>query len=198
MHQFFSRLLIGYLIIIVDLQIVIDWLPDIIGFIVIAFAIRKYAKSKYNKTAFWLCWLAGILSIFEMPVMQGIFLGVPQELLIRISYEFIISFVNLIFYYYILGICFSFAEQTPNMDYTKSVKNWLIGSMWFLMTANYILIHIDWIVFMIIFFVAGIIALVSIIKFIVYCYKMMKYGKMIESDEPSSSDMNLEAITEHK
>jgi len=72
------------------------------------------------------------------------------------------------------------------MDYTKRVKNWLIGSMWFLMTANYILIHIDWIVFTIIYVIAGIIALISMIKFIVYCFKMMKYGKMIESDDATS------------
>ena len=140
--------------------------------------------------------LSGILSIFEIPVLQGIFSGVPQEYLI--SYEFIISFVNLIFYYYIFGICFSFAEQTPHMDYTKRVKNWLIGSMWFLMTANCILIHIDWIVFTIIFVIAGIISFISIIKFILYCYKMMKYGKMIESDEAPSSTIKLEPITEHQ
>ncbi|MER2120389.1 MAG: hypothetical protein ABS935_08985 [Solibacillus sp.] len=196
MHQFFSRLLIGYLIIIFDVQIGIDWFPDIIGFVVIAFAIQKYAHSKYCKTAFWLSLFSGILSLFEMPLLQGFFTGGPQEFLI--IYEFIMSFVNLIFYYYILGICFSFAEQTPHMDYTKKVKNWLIGSMWFLMTANYILIHLDWIVFNIIYVIAVIIALISMIKFILYCFKMMKYGKMIESDDATSSNMSLEPITEHK
>ncbi|MEK4386115.1 hypothetical protein MKZ25_09940 [Solibacillus sp. FSL W7-1464] len=196
MHQFFARLLIGYLMIILDIQIVIDWLPDIIGFIVIAYAIRNYADSKYGKTAFRLSWLVGILSVFQMPVMEGIFSGLPQELLI--SYEFIISFANLIFYYYIFGVCFSFVEQTPHMEYTKRVKNWLIGSLWFLMTANYILVHIDWVVLSIIFVIGAIILFISIIRFIVYCYKMMKYGKMIESDEASSSDMNLEPITEPK
>src|SRR5690606_39170865 len=137
--------------------------------------IRNYADSKYGKTAFRLSWLVGILSVFQMPVMEGIFSGLPQELLI--SYEFIISFANLIFYYYIFGVCFSFVEQTPHMEYTKRVKNWLIGSLWFLMTANYILVHIDWVVLSIIFVIGAIILFISIIRFIVYCYKMMKYGK---------------------
>lgn len=196
MHQFFSRLLIGYLIVIFDLKIVIDWLPDLIGFIIVAFAIRTYANSKYSKTAILLCWLAGFLSIFEMPVLQGIFSRYPQEF--WMSFEFIVSFVQLIVYYYIFGICLSFVEQTPHIDYTKRIKNWLVGSLWFLMTANYILIHTDSVVFSIIFVIAGIVSLVGIVMFIVYCNKMMRYGKMIESDESTSSNLNWELGREHK
>ena len=196
MYQFFSRFLIGYLFIVIDLQIGIDWLPDIIGFVVIAFAIQNYANSKYNKTAIRLSWLVGILSIFQMPLLESLFNGLPPEF--SLSYEFLISFFNLLFYYYIFGVCISFTEQTPYLEYTKRVKNWVIGSMWFLMTASYILVHNDWIVFNSIFLIAALILFISIIRFIVYCYKMMKYGKMIESEEAPSFNMNLEPIAEHK
>ena len=69
MREFFSKVLIGYAFIIIDFNFGIDIIPDVIGYIIIAKAIQKYATSKYNKVAILLSYISGIISIIEMPLI---------------------------------------------------------------------------------------------------------------------------------
>lgn len=181
MHQFFSRMLIGYAFIIIDLNFGIDIVPDIIGYIFIARAIQKYAKSKYNKTAVLLSYISGVISIIEMPILYSAVENFPT--VVFLLYGFITSIIQLLFYYYIFWIFFSFVQDTPQINFTKKVKHLVVGSLWFMITLLYIYELTQNLLFGLLFVLACIVAVIGIITFIVYCYKMMKYGKLMEFQE---------------
>ncbi|WP_339216780.1 hypothetical protein [Solibacillus sp. FSL W8-0372] len=181
MQQFFSRVLIGYIFIIIDLNFWIDIIPDIIGYIIIARAIQKYAKSKYNKTAVLLSYITGVISIIEMPIIYSAVENFPPVLFLL--YGFTTSIIQLLFYYYIFGVFFSFIENTPHVNFTKKVKHLVVGSLWFIITSLYIFKHTQNVILGLLMTLAGIVAVIGLITFIVYCYKMMKYGELMELHE---------------
>ncbi|MBD8035900.1 hypothetical protein H9635_04045 [Solibacillus sp. A46] len=181
MRQFFYQLLIGYIFIIIDLNFGIDIVPDIIGFIIIARAIQKYATSKYNKTAILLSYASGIISLIEMPLLYSVLESFPYE--VNLLYVFISNIIQLLFYYYIFGVFFSFVQDTPHVNYTKKIKHLVVGSLWFMITFLYIAEHTRNLIIGLLFLVAGIVAVIGVIMFFVYCYKMMKYGESMEFQE---------------
>ncbi len=181
MHQFFSRMLIGYAFIIIDLNFGIDIVPDIIGYIFIARAIQKYAKSKYNKTAVLLSYISGVISIIEMPILYSAVENFPT--VVFLLYGFITSIIQLLFYYYIFWIFFSFVQNTPHVNYTKRVKHLVVGSLWIVITSIYLFEITQHIILGFAVVIAGIALIIGFIMFIIYCYKMMKYGKLIELSE---------------
>lgn len=181
MQQFFSRVLIGYIFIIIDLNFWVDIVPDVIGYIIIARAIQKYAKSKYNKTAVLLSYISGVISIIEMPITYSAVEGLPSVVIL--IYGFITSIIQLLFYYYIFGVFFSFVQDTPHVNFTQKVKHLLVGSLWFMITLLYIYELTKNLFFGLLFVVACIGAVIGVITFIVYCYKMMKYGELMKFQE---------------
>lgn len=181
MRQFFSRVLIGYSFIIIDLHFGIDIIPDIIGYIIIARAIQKYATSKYSKTAVLLSYISGVISIIEMPFVYSAVESFPSVVILL--YGFITSIIQLLFYYYIFGVFFSFVKNTPHVNFTKKVKHLVVGSLWFIITSLYILELTQNVILGLLMILAGIVAVIGVITFIVYCYKMMKYGEFMEFEE---------------
>ncbi|MEK4129989.1 hypothetical protein NYE67_09915 [Solibacillus sp. FSL W8-0474] len=181
MSRFFSLVLIGYAFIIIDLNFGIDIIPDIIGYIIIARAIQKYAESKYNKTAVLLSYITGFISLIEMPIAYRLVESSPAE--VNLLYGFISSIIQLLYFYYLFGVFNSFAQNTPYIKYTKRVKHLVVGSLWIVITSMYLIEFTQNIIVGFAVVIAGIVLIIGFIMFIIYCYKMMRYGKLLELRE---------------
>lgn len=178
MRGFFSQVLIGYAFIIIDFKLGIDILPDVIGYIIIARAIQKYATSKYNKVAILLSYILGVISIIGMPLIYSIVESSPTE--VTLLYAFISGFIELLFYYYLFGIFNSFVQDTPHVNYTKKVKHFVVGSLWLVITLLYITQITQNFILLLLVLIVAIVVIIGVIMFIIYCYRMMKYGKLME------------------
>ena len=178
MRNFFSKMLKGVVFIFLDINIVIDLLPDIIGYFIIAGALAKLPTAKGANTARWLALILGILSIFEMPIFQGLSVGTESPMNLIVTAVF--SLLLLCYYYYIFEVCLDLLKDPPHIRYTKKVKYVQLTSTWLVMITPAINLHLtenDNMTFYIIILVFSIIAFFT---FVIYLYKMKMYAEVEE------------------
>lgn len=178
MRNFFSKMLKGYVFIIIDINIGIDIIPDIIGYFIIASALAKLTTTKGANTARLLAIILGVVSIFDMQIFQSFWSSAPSQ----ISFIFGVgmSLLILCFYYYIFAVSLHLLQQSPHMLYTKQVKYIMLGSTWLTAVFPAIVLHVSENDLMLFAVVLLVVAFISLIVFIVYLYKMKIYAEIEE------------------
>ncbi len=178
MRNFFSKMLKGLVFIFLDINIVIDLLPDIIGYFIIAGALAKLPTAKGANTARWLALILGILSIFEMPIFQGLSVGTESPMNLIVTAVF--SLLLLCYYYYIFEVCLDLLKDSSHIRYTKKVKYVQLTSTWLVMITPAINLHLTENDNMAFYIIILVVAIIAFFTFVIYLYKMKMYAEVEE------------------
>ncbi|MER2037901.1 MAG: hypothetical protein ABS944_07135 [Solibacillus sp.] len=176
MSNFFSRLLWGYVFILLDINIFIDILPDIIGYLLIASALAKLSNVPSAPFTRKMAIIVGIVSILEMAIFESLIATLPSvfEFLVRI----IVILSLLIYYYYIFKVCLELLKDSAYIGYTKKVKYFYLISLWFTIMTPYIAIHLYEAEILIVSMI--VIYFIAFVTFLIYLYKMKEYARVEE------------------
>ena len=173
MRNFFSKMIIALFFIILDINIGIDFLPDIIGYFLIASALAKLSGSHSAKMAFWLAVILGLLSLVEMPIFQGALASEP--ILTQYSFSLVFGTLLLSYYYAIFNVCLELLKDSPYIRYTTKVKYMMLTSTWLTLMTPVVQLHLnenDSMIFLILIIV---LTSIAFFIFLIYLYKMMRY-----------------------
>lgn len=178
MLNFFQKMLIGYVFIILDINIGIDILLDVIGYCIVANGLAHLNTIKGANVAKTLAIILGLLSIFEMPIFSEFWTSSN----VTFQYFYLVSYHSLIlcYYYFIFEVCTHLLSGTNHEDYTKKVKNFMLFTNWLVLISNGIMLHRYESAVALFGLVLIICAFASIIVYIVYLYKMKRYAEYLE------------------
>lgn len=181
MVNFFQKMLIGYVFIILDFNVGIDIIPDVIGYIMITHALTNLKTVKGSKGAFTVAIILGAMSIFEMPIISDIWASNNEVLLY--FYRVIYHSLVLCYYYFIFEVCTHLLKGSYREDYTKKVKNFILFTNWLILLSNGIMLHGQGGVVAVFSLILIICAFASIIVYFIYFYKMKRYAAFLEEEK---------------
>ena len=181
MLNFFQKMLIGYVLIIFDINVGIDIVPDVIGYFIIAHALTNLKTVNGSKAAFTIAIILGLLSIFEMPIISDIWTTNNETLLY--FYRVVYHSLVLCYYYFIFEVCTHLLKGSYREDYTKKVRNFMLFTNWLLLVSNGIVLHGSEGAVAVFSLILLICVAASIIVYFIYLYKMKRYAEYLEEEQ---------------
>lgn len=178
MRNFFSKMLKGLVFIFLDINIVIDFLPDIIGYFIIAGALAKLPTTKGANTARWLALILGILSIFEMPIFQELWMNGTWW--VPLVFNLIIGLLLLSYFYYIFKVCLDLLKNSPHVIYTKRMKYVLLTSTWLTLITPAANLHLTENGILALYTTVFVVSIIAFFAYVIYLYKMKMYAEVEE------------------
>lgn len=176
MLNFFSKMLIALIFIMIDINIGIDLLPDIIGYFLIAGAVKKLRDIKISTMAFWCTLLLGLFSLLEMLNFQEfLFSG---DTVIYYLFSLISGLLLLCYYYSIFNVCLELLNDSPHIRYTKKVKYIMLTSAWLTIMTQAIQLHLNENDMFNFYIIVVIIACITFFIFLIYLYNMKRYAEI--------------------
>lgn len=190
MHNFFSKLFWGFVLIFLDINIGIDLLPDIVGFFLIAGALAQLPTIKDAHTARTFALVLGVLSIMEMPIFQENVM--TSNTTASLSINLGMGIVLLCYYYYIFEVCLELLKDSQHIQYTKKVKYIMLSSVWLTMIIPAVTPHVMENTAQPLFILVFIMVIIAFFTYVIYVWKMQKYAELEEKRVVANQEIELE------